>query len=157
MNSEIPTRSPVFAQRFSPTPRGARLARLLVVEHLAHHGWPRDHELTETAALVVGELAANAVIHAAEVRADFEVRMISDALNRTLRIEVADPMGLGRVGPAQARQPAAHSGMSESGRGLRIVEAITAAWGVDPHPAGGKTVWAVIPLPVLAEALPGRA
>jgi len=33
------------------------------------------------------------------------------------------------------------------GRGLRIVQALTEAWGVEPASDGGKTVWVRVPLP----------
>jgi D-alanyl-D-alanine carboxypeptidase len=34
------------------------------------------------------------------------------------------------------------SGTRAHGRGLHLVDAIAAAWGVQPRPGGGKVVWA---------------
>jgi len=34
-----------------------------------------------------------------------------------------------------------------SGRGLSIVEALSLGWGVEPAPAGGKTVWSRLAVP----------
>jgi hypothetical protein len=34
------------------------------------------------------------------------------------------------------------SATRSSGRGLHLIDALTAAWGVEPAPEGGKTVWA---------------
>lgn len=53
----------VFVQRFSSTPRGARLARLLVLHQPDAWGVPHGSEASDTAALLVAELAANAVTH----------------------------------------------------------------------------------------------
>ena len=38
-------------------------------------------------------------------------------------------------------------GEAESGRGLMLVEAISAQWGTSANPSGGKTVWALIAAP----------
>lgn len=35
----------------------------------------------------------------------------------------------------------------ESGRGLALVEALSEAWGCDPHPHDGKTTWALVRVP----------
>ncbi|MDI2125097.1 ATP-binding protein [Yinghuangia seranimata] len=137
MNYEITTRADAFEQRFSSTARGARLARLLAVEHLTYWGWPPDHPLVEAVALVVGELAANAVAHAGAWAEDFEIRLTRDTPSAAVRLEVTDTAGdFERV---HVRCPAA---TAESGRGLLIVDAIADAWGVEPHAGGGKTVWA---------------
>ena len=34
----------------------------------------------------------------------------------------------------------------EGGRGLWLVEQLARAWGVNPHPEGGKIVWCVLSL-----------
>ena len=39
------------------------------------------------------------------------------------------------------------SAEAESGRGLMLVEAISARWGTSAAPSGGKTVWALITAP----------
>ncbi|HEX3796297.1 MAG TPA: ATP-binding protein [Acidimicrobiales bacterium] len=82
------------------------------------------------AAMIVGELATNAVVHG---RTAFSVSL-SDA-HGNLRVEVADQNP--RVPSATAQSPEARSG-----RGLHIVECLSVAWGVDPIPHEGKVVWA---------------
>ncbi|WP_372499219.1 hypothetical protein [Streptomyces sudanensis] len=51
------------AQRFSATRRGARLIRLLAARRLAEWGHPPGTGAHDAVALVVAELAANAVLH----------------------------------------------------------------------------------------------
>src|SRR3954452_21531058 len=82
-----------FSQRLSATRRGARLARRLAVQQLADWGWSHGDESTHTAALLVAELAANAVQHGRAPGRDFLLALVlarpaSGAA--TLRIEVAD-------------------------------------------------------------------
>ncbi len=52
-----------FVQRFSATPRGARLARHLAVGRLYAWGIPYGTDASDAVALVVAEFAANAVTH----------------------------------------------------------------------------------------------
>ncbi|MEU6093686.1 ATP-binding protein [Streptomyces sp. NPDC047079] len=118
-----------FGVLLSPTPRGARLARLLATEQLRSWGLPTDR-----AEHVVAELAANAATHGRVPGRDF--RLMLYVVGGTLRIEVADTRG-DRL--PSARQPAAES---ESGRGLLLVEALADRWGVAPGPRPRKTVWA---------------
>jgi anti-sigma regulatory factor (Ser/Thr protein kinase) len=139
MKSEISTQR--FAQLLSATPRGARLARLLAVSQLGEWGWPPSCEVSESAALVVAELAANAVSHGHVGGRAFRLALTVEA-SGTLRIEVADPRGDRRP---LARRTA--SATDETGRGLLIVDALTARWGTDPWPPSGKVVWAEITLP----------
>ncbi len=80
-----------FTQRFSATPRGARLARRLARYHLDEWGIPYDCELSESAALLVAELAANAATHGRVAGRDFELGLL-------LR-------GSTRVGPRPASAP----------------------------------------------------
>ncbi|MCX5344350.1 ATP-binding protein [Streptomyces atratus] len=124
-----------FTQLFSATRRGARLARLLAVEQLVAWGWPRDGERIDAAALVVAELAANAVMHGRLDGRGFRLGLVLLPSGR-LRIEVTDPCG--------ERLPAACREAVEGGRGLIIVDALAADWGVHPYPPSGKTVWAEV-------------
>jgi len=81
--------------------------------------------------LIVSELATNACVHA---RSAFTVSLRRQGTD--VLVEVGDQ----NPAPAIAR---AHS-TGPSGRGLQIVAAIAADWGVatrDP----GKSVWAVLP------------
>ncbi|WP_309237956.1 ATP-binding protein [Streptomyces albidus (ex Kaewkla and Franco 2022)] len=149
MKTEIaPTEigSPVheFAQLFSSTPRGARLARLMGTQQLAAWGWPYDDEFSRTCSLLIGELAANAATHGRVPGRSFHLRLLTGPgllLPATLRVEVADAQG--EFGPALPGSPAADS---ESGRGLLLVEALATRWGVDLRRPSGKTVWADLDL-----------
>jgi anti-sigma regulatory factor (Ser/Thr protein kinase) len=122
-----------FAVQLSATRRGARLARLLAERQLDDWGEPY-----EDAAQVVAELASNAVLHGRVPGRDFRLRLRLRP-DRTLRIELTDARGdrLPRV-----QDPV--SDVPETGRGLRIVTAYAARWGVVETPPGVKTVWAEI-------------
>ncbi|AYL35820.1 ATP-binding protein [Streptomyces fungicidicus] len=132
-----------FSQLFSPTPRGARLARLLTVQQLDAWGWPPACAVSESAALVVAELSANAVTHGRAQGRGFRLTLTVETPDAdTLRVEVTDARGDRAPRPrTTAADPAA-----ESGRGLLLVKALTTRWGCDPYPPSGKTVWACLPL-----------
>jgi two-component sensor histidine kinase len=89
-----------------------------------------DEDAREAAEIVVTELVTNAVEHAASASV-VEVERRS----RTFRLTVRDF----DVAPL----PAAHlpDPTSPRGRGLAMVAAVAASWGVEPH-RDGKTVWA---------------
>ena len=122
-----------FSVQLSPTPRGARLARLLATEQLRSWGLPLD-----PAAHVVAELAANAVTHGRVPGRDFLLLLY--VVGDTLRIEVTDTRGE-QLPHAEPPIPDA-----ESGRGLAIVDALADRWGVTPGLPPRKTVWAEIDL-----------
>ncbi|MFJ4784592.1 ATP-binding protein [Streptomyces sp. NPDC088794] len=129
MNQEITIRN--FSVPLSPTPRGARLARLLAGEQL------RAWELPlETAAQIVAELAANAVTHGRVPGRDFRLTLY--VVGDTLRIEVTDTRA-----DALPRLNSAAPG-AESGRGLVLVDALADRWGVAMGPYPRKTVWAEV-------------
>jgi anti-sigma regulatory factor (Ser/Thr protein kinase) len=130
---ETPTSVRNFSALFSPTPRGARLARLLATEQLRRWGLP-----SEPAEHVVAELAANAITHGRVPGRDFRLTLY--VVGRTLRIEVTDTRGDRLPLP---RHPAADA---ECGRGLLLVDALADRWGVTPGPSPRKTVWAELGL-----------
>lgn len=118
------------AWTFPPEPASSREARRRVSAALEAVA---VEAATASAALVVTELATNAVLHA---RTPFEVRLRFGS--DTVRIEVHD--GDGR--PPVRRH---FSDSATSGRGLRVVDELCEEWGVDTDPDGrGKTVWAVV-------------
>ncbi|MFF6803141.1 ATP-binding protein [Streptomyces sp. NPDC012616] len=125
-----------FSVRLSPTPRGARLARLLAVEQLRFWGVPVD-----PACQIVAELAANAVTHGRVPGRDFRLTLY--VIADTPRIEVTDTAGDRPPGPPQPGPDAE----SESGRGLLLVEALADRWGWAPELRPRKTVWAKVALP----------
>ncbi|MFD3329804.1 ATP-binding protein [Streptomyces sp. NPDC058701] len=127
----------LFTQRFSATRRGARLARMLALHELHEWGYPLSDPLAADAGLLIGELAANAVLHGRVPGRDFELRLV--LLDAVLRIEVSDARADRRPVEGPPTEQA------ESGHGLRIVAAVAAGWGVVDRLVG-KTVWAELPL-----------
>ncbi|MGW3953402.1 ATP-binding protein [Streptomyces sp. NPDC004752] len=118
-----------FSVLLSPTPRGARLARLLATARLRGWGLPPD-----SAEQIVAELAANAVTHGHAPGRDFRLTLY--VVGDTLRIEVSDARG-DRLPHVQHGVPC-----GESGRGLLLVEALADRWGATGGPARRKTIWA---------------
>ncbi|MFJ3973806.1 ATP-binding protein [Streptomyces sp. NPDC090021] len=141
-----------FSQLLSSTRRGARLARLLAVTEL--RTWHLPLEVTERAELLVAELAANAVRHGRVQGRDFRLRLriapaaparpvTSAAVAPALRIEVTDARGERLPAPSRPVADRPEGG----GHGLVLVAAYADRWGCEPHPPGGKTVWAEVDLP----------
>jgi anti-sigma regulatory factor (Ser/Thr protein kinase) len=87
----------------------------------------------EGARVVASELATNAVQHAGT---PFSVTVDWAGDQVLLRVtDAADDIPVpGEPGPLELR-----------GRGLLLVDALSAAWGVNPEAAGGKSVWAQFP------------
>ncbi len=109
-------------------PASASRARRLVAEALRD---VVDDDLLEAALVITSELATNAVLHA---RTDFEVAVRRDESG--LRIEVQD--GNPRL-PRRKR----YSDQSATGRGLVLVETLSALAGAEQNERG-KVVWAVL-------------
>ncbi len=84
-------------------------------------------ELVPDAELVVSELVTNALLHAVP---PVELRV---SVNGVVRIEVAD-------GSRRAPVRALARADAMTGRGLSLVAALAADWGVEPRP-DGKVVW----------------
>jgi anti-sigma regulatory factor (Ser/Thr protein kinase) len=109
-------------------PEGASFARRAM--RRAAVLWKLDRDTTETALLLVSELATNAIRHGTP-----PVRMSLRLDQYRLRVEVTDcspalPQ-LGHPGPDQT-----------NGRGLQIVQQLAAKWGARALPRRvGKTVW----------------
>ena len=108
-------------------PDAAGRARRFVSGALAEG--PFEHR-TDDAILVVSEMVTNALLHA---EPPVTVNLVQ--LDDVLRIEVRD----GAHRPVLAEAPANDDSMT--GRGLAVVDALAAKWGVDPEPEG-KMVWA---------------
>ncbi|WP_416530776.1 ATP-binding protein [Streptomyces coelicoflavus] len=138
----LPVTARVFVQRFSSTPRGARLARHLALHRLDAWGVPYGSTVSDTAALLVAELAANAVTHGRAPGRDIEVLLRLDAY--TLRIDVSDSRGERRPSEPEATATAAPE--AEHGRGLLLVDALADRWGVFDRVPVGKTVRAELDL-----------
>lgn len=137
-----PATAYAFTQRFSSTPRGARLARRLALHQLDAWGVPHGSTASDTAAVLVAELAANAVTHGRVPGRDFELSL--RLTGRTLRIEVSDARGERRPPAGGVSEPAS---LAEDGRGLLLVSALAHRWEVLDRAPVGKTVTAELELP----------
>lgn len=110
-------------------PASAGVARRAVDR--ACRDWDLPH-LTESARTIVGELAANAIVHArSPIRVRFAVR------DPYLHLAVYD----GSTRPA--RLTAEADPQREEGRGLILVDALATAWGT-LETVEGKVVWATL-------------
>ena len=115
---------------YVPTPESVPAARHFVVDVLRL--WGHD-EVVPDAALIVSELATNALRHAVT-----PFRAVVDRRSGGLRVGVEDAT----VAPLERRDAAEED---VSGRGVDIIEALSQRWGFSPLP-GGKVVWAELPL-----------
>ncbi|OSZ58414.1 hypothetical protein OQI_21855 [Streptomyces pharetrae CZA14] len=126
------------ALRIVASEEGVAQARAFTEDTL--RDWSLGHR-GDDAALVVTELAANAVVHAVpRARADAPevwLGLTRDADRLTLA--VSDPGDTPPVYP-----PHGICALEEHGRGLFIVDALSEEWGWAPRPPVGKTVWATL-------------
>ncbi|MFD4509702.1 ATP-binding protein [Streptomyces sp. NPDC058457] len=122
-----PTRAGHLSVEYDPRPTAAREARAAVRRQLEEWGLAEQDEVAYVCELLVGELAANALCHAAT-----RFRLTLAASHGVLRCEVAD----------EDRRPprVLEAGLAEGGRGMYLVDALARRWGC--HQEGpGKTVW----------------
>jgi serine phosphatase RsbU (regulator of sigma subunit)/PAS domain-containing protein/anti-sigma regulatory factor (Ser/Thr protein kinase) len=112
-------------------PRAARAARDFIARHLAE---PELVDLRETAVLLVSEVVTNALRHS-NGRVELELWRFSDRV----RVEVSDETS--RAPVVEGADP-----LSESGRGVPLMNALSDRWGTSPHGAG-KVVWFELDLP----------
>ncbi|MGY1436362.1 ATP-binding protein [Streptomyces reniochalinae] len=137
-----------FAVQLSSTRRGARLARLLATQWMDEHGVPYRSTTSHTAALLVAELATNAVRHCGTIGRDFRLRLTlgasGTARGPVLRIEVTDARADKPLPSGPCRLPDAEE---ESGRGLVLVDAVAHRWGERVNDLITKTLWAEVDLP----------
>ncbi|MFF2652456.1 ATP-binding protein [Streptomyces sp. NPDC058045] len=124
------------AHQFPRHRRNVGRARETLRDQLA--AWHVDGEVTDTAVLLLSELATNAV--AAKAPRDREFRVRFELTGRELCLAVED---------ASDEKPAPRDAGpdDESGRGLALVSALADSWGVAPRTGVGKTVWARLLLP----------
>lgn len=111
-------------------PASSRRARAVVTAWLRDIGHP---ECSETAALVVAELVANAIKHGGP-----HIELDLTAAGGAIRIAVFDSAVADHdIAPQSSSLDRQH------GRGLVMVEQLVTRWGRDDAP-NGKTVWAEI-------------
>ena len=117
------------ARTFPHEPQSVPAARRFATDLL--HGVSAD--TMEAVELMVSELATNCIRH---TDSGFEL-----TITRTggdIRIEATDGAG----GTPEMRSPRP---TDPSGRGLKIIDMLSAEWGVDHRAATGKTVWFIVP------------
>ncbi|MDK1472806.1 ATP-binding protein [Streptomyces sp. 549] len=119
---------------YTPFAGSVQLARRRAARLVCEWG---HAELAGDTALLVSELAANALLHGCVRGRFFRVRLLLTA--SVVRVEVTDPRGERAVRLREAGDE------DMSGRGLVIVDALASRWGVLPRTVG-KTVWAEIDL-----------
>ncbi|RLL69428.1 ATP-binding protein [Streptomyces sp. Z26] len=118
------------------TAHGAQRARHALRAQL--DAWGVAPEDVETAELVLSELVTNSVRHATNPPDRDVQSRASLSGDGVLRLEVSDACRDRPRVPAERPGPDA-----ECGRGLLLVAALAAEWGVSERPYGiGKTVWA---------------
>ncbi|NJP99091.1 hypothetical protein HCK00_00550 [Streptomyces sp. PLAI1-29] len=120
---------------------------------MAEWGHPPSTDVSCAVALVVGELAANAVRHGRVPGRDFRLQLRLDEAAGLVRIEVTDAAGARRL-PATPPPPGPDG---ESGRGLLLVDSLAARRGSEPRHPTGKTVWAEVPTARTSSNAPGPA
>jgi anti-sigma regulatory factor (Ser/Thr protein kinase)/anti-anti-sigma regulatory factor len=124
---------PRVSIRLAGTPHAPHGARAIVADTC--RSWNLDH-LTEPATLVVSELVSNAVQHAhTDVQVELVVR--GDYLHISVRDDSPHTLVFTPTEPSEGAAP------TERGRGLRLVEAYTTAWG-SRTTTDTKTVWATL-------------
>jgi serine/threonine-protein kinase RsbW len=118
-------------ERFEPVPESAGSARRFVRGFLAERGL---EDYWDQMALVVGEMAVNAVLHG---RSPYRI-VIALLPSGTVRVEAHDT---NRDSPR--RKTSFTADPLTYGRGLAVIEANSDRWGFDTTPEG-KLVWAEV-------------
>ena len=112
------------------TPYSVQMARFYVRAALGYHDLG---DYAEDAEMVTSELVTNAIAHASAQAFGLELMRLDGS--GAVVVVVTDPCPL----PPVKRDPAADA---EHGRGLLVVEALSARWGWTPHDPG-KAVFAI--------------
>ena len=114
------------------TPYSVQMARFYVRTALSYHNLGQYAEDAET---VTSELVSNAVMHATAQSFGLDLLRLTDD-SGAVAVMVTDPCPL----PPVKRAPTAGA---EHGRGLLVVEALSARWGWSPQDPG-KSVFAIL-------------
>jgi anti-sigma regulatory factor (Ser/Thr protein kinase) len=113
------------------TPYSVRMARFYVRAALRHHGLG---DFAENAQAITSELVTNAIAHTGADAVGLELILLEGS--GAIAIVVTDPCPL----PPVMNEPA---GDNEHGRGLLLVDALSASWGWKPQDPG-KAVYAIL-------------
>jgi anti-sigma regulatory factor (Ser/Thr protein kinase) len=121
----------LIALTLPSTPYSVQVARFYTRATLTYH---ELGDYSEDAGMVTSELVTNAIKHAGALKFGLEVMQMADY--RAVAVIVTDP---------SPRPPVKHdlSEATEHGRGLHIVEALSANWGWRPQDPG-KAVYAIL-------------
>ncbi|MEU6714175.1 ATP-binding protein [Nonomuraea sp. NPDC046802] len=121
---------------FPGTHRSVPLARHCVEKVLTMAG----HRNVDNVKLVISELVSNAVMHSRSAQPGGQVTvMVTEIGDALARVEVTDE------GPIIVPRPRVPSDGDCCGRGLHIVEELSARWGVRLESLAWKTMWAEVP------------
>jgi anti-sigma regulatory factor (Ser/Thr protein kinase) len=93
--------------------------------------------ISDTVELIVSELVTNAVLASSGYQTTPYVRLRLRKGTDHVLVQVWDAS-------PQLPQQQPHDLDAESGRGLEIVATLSARWGAQPQPFGGKIVWAMV-------------
>jgi MEDS: MEthanogen/methylotroph, DcmR Sensory domain len=129
LDAPAATDVPGAVRSFAFSPDAPAAARHFAVSEMRRWAAAEATELADDVALVVTELAANAIVHA---QSGFTLALW--AHQDVLRISVRDGSALPRPEDGPALPPAPL-------HGLGAVDALASRWGVEPLGAAGKTVW----------------
>jgi anti-sigma regulatory factor (Ser/Thr protein kinase) len=113
------------------TPYSVQMARFYIRAALTYH---ELGDFAEDAEMVTSELVTNAVKHSGALKFGLEITHMADS--GAIAVIVTDPSPHAPV----ERDP---SQDNERGRGLSIVEALSASWGWRPQDSG-KAVYAIL-------------
>ncbi|MFF4802303.1 ATP-binding protein [Streptomyces sp. NPDC001351] len=127
-----------YAFTVAPLAEAVSAARNRVVNRAQQLGLALGEELTSDLRLLTGEVVANSVTHA-QSACVVSVRWTGERL----RVEVTD------AEPNLVR-PSKADVISESGRGLFLVDTLATEWGSEPCTAGKKT-WFELAVPTSAD------
>jgi anti-sigma regulatory factor (Ser/Thr protein kinase) len=112
------------------TPYSVRMARFYVRAALTYHGLSG---YAEDAEVVTSELVSNAIAHASAAAISLELMRLDDSGAVVVVVTDPSPHPPVRCDPAED---------AEHGRGLHVVEALSARWGWTPQDPG-KAVFAI--------------
>jgi anti-sigma regulatory factor (Ser/Thr protein kinase) len=123
--------------RLRHQPMAVGVARRRVCAELAEAGVPQP--VLDDLEVVLSELMGNSVRHARPIAGG--VLLVGwRVCDGEVSVRVTDGGSSSRVEPRES------SPLSDSGRGLQIVERLSRAWGVTEHAGALRTVWAVLSL-----------
>jgi hypothetical protein len=141
-----------YAGQLPPDASCASIARSMVASTMTALGFP--DEVIENGKLAVSETSTNTYVHAAPLPPCEPITV--PELWIWARTHPAPQLVISVFDTNRQNmpKPAATDLMAENGRGLSIVDAVSADWGIrrsrsrlTPHPVPGKAAWFALPLP----------